>query len=352
MRVADDRAARLLLAPLVACLLTACVTLPGRVASELQEAQAEESNPFRPADTPALASEAAPAAVERERTFDASTLTLESGQIVVSETGDALSLFFSLFTEDFAPWVHAGILAIEDGVAYVYDANGTMLPIPGLPPTATVAGGVRRVPLERFVRGKRVIGFYAPAPGIDRAKLVAFAREHHARGTPFDSYFDADDKSALYCTEFVALGIETAGAVPIIGSPMRDNVSLAKTRGWLRVHAHRLILAGQLLDSAREVAIWSPRWSRAQVEAYFAAKKEVHRRFELDARIGHVFGWNGLTLQMRPAVRAFFEASLAAAAIADTTETSLADVRRTVARTAATWFRPTPHAAQLPLAAY
>ena len=270
-------------APLVACLLTACVTLPGRVVSELQEARAEEWNPFRTASAYAAASEPAPAAKERE--FDASTLPLESGQIVVSETGDALSLFFSLFTEDFAPWVHAGILAIEDGVAYVYDANGTMLPIPGLPPTATVGGGVRRVSLARFVRGKRVVGFYTPTHGVDRAKLVAFAREHHARGTPFDSYFDADDKTALYCTEFVALGLEVAGAAPIIGSPMRDNVSLAKTREWLRVHAHRLILAGQLLDSAQEVAIWSPRWSRAQVEAYFAVKRELLFLFNVRSRL-------------------------------------------------------------------
>jgi hypothetical protein len=276
-----------------------------------------------------------------DRTFDAGVLPLASGQIVVSETGDATSLFFSLFTENYAPWVHAGILAIEDGVAFVYDATGTLFPIPGVPPTSTVGGSVRRVALTRFVRGKRVVGFYAPGAGIDAVKLVAFARGHYARGTPFDAYFDADDSSALYCTEFVALGLQAAGAPAIQGSPMRANASLATTRNWLRIRARRLILAGQLLESAREVVIWSPDLERTQIEAYFAAKRELHRRFGAAARLGHLFRWTGFTLALRDEVRRFVDASLAAGAGHADDDESRIVVQRTVAALAQRYFSST-----------
>lgn len=288
-----------------ACLLSACVTLPERVANELRPA-ARSAN-----DAVAVV----PSEVERARgpvaSFDPAVFPIASGQIVVSETGDAMSLFFSLFTEDYAPWVHAGILAIEDGEPVVYDATGTLFPLPGLAPTTLVAGRVRRVALARFVRGKRVVGFYAPAD-VDTAKLLAFARLHHARGTPFDSYFDAEDSSALYCTEFVALALQAAGAAAIGGSPMRDNASLAVARGWLRIRAPRLILAGQLLQNAQEVAIWSADLSRAQVDAYFAAKRELHRRFVPASRLGDLFRWTGFTLALRDEVRRFVDARLAA----------------------------------------
>jgi len=323
---------------LAACLLAACVTLPARVADELA---------LDEADTARFG--AAPGAIERrasaarpDRRFDASALPLASGQIVVSETGDALSLFFSLFTQDFAPWVHAGILAIEDGVPYVYDATGTVWPIPGVRPTAMVGGGVRRVALARFVRGKRVVGFYTPAPEVDTTALVGFARMHHARGTPFDPYFDAGDASALYCTEFVALGLQAAGAPVIVGAPMRENTSLAATLDWLQIRARRLILAGQLLRAAHEVAIWSPDLSRAQVEAYFAAKRELHQRFGVNARLGHLFRWTGFTLALRDEVRVFFAAAFATGAALESDGAALVDVRRAVAALAEGQLRNAP----------
>lgn len=287
-----------------ACLLSACVTLPERVANELRPAarRADDSFALAPID---VGRPQGPPAV-----FDPAALPLASGQIVVSETGDAMSLFFSLFTEDYAPWVHAGILALEDGEPVVYDATGTLFPLPGLAPTRLVGGRVRRVTLERFVRGKRVVGFYAPA-GVDTATLVAFARLHHARGTPFDPYFDAQDSSAFYCTEFVALALRAAGAAAIDGSPMRGNTSLAVARDWLHIRAPRLILAGQLLRNAHEVAIWSTDLSRVQVDAYFAAKRELHRRFGPASRLGDLFRWTGFTLALRDDVRRFVDARLA-----------------------------------------
>ncbi|HYS13611.1 MAG TPA: hypothetical protein VEN28_09895 [Burkholderiaceae bacterium] len=330
-----------LVALLGACLLAACVTLPARVAGELALDDADAPR-FGSAPGAPATIELRAGAPQQERRFDPSALPLASGQIVVSETGDAMSLFFSLFTEDFAPWVHAGILAIEDGAPYVYDATGTVWPIPGVRPTAVVGGGVRRVALTRFMRGKRVVGFYAPAPEVDTAALVDFARMHHARGTPFDQYFDAGDASAFYCTEFVALGLQAAGAPAIVGARMRENASLVTALDWLQIRARRLILAGQLLRSAREVAIWSPDLSRAQVEAYFAAKRELQQRFGANARLGRLLRWTGFTLALRDEVRVFFADAFAVGAALESKGAAPLDVQRAVAALAESHLRRPP----------
>src|SRR5262245_54174479 len=112
-------------ASLGALLLAACVTLPPDVVAELQPPRSGEDDPFDAVERGASARVDAPAA---RKAFDVAAFPLASGQIVVSETGSALSLFFSLFTVDYARWVHAGIVAIEDGEVFVYDANGTPWP--------------------------------------------------------------------------------------------------------------------------------------------------------------------------------------------------------------------------------
>ena len=290
--------------------LAGCVTLPDRVAFELR-APAEHEQHLFGGDAAHATAHAQPK--REQRPFDASVFPLAHGQIIVSETGGAMSLFYSLFAVDYAPWVHAGVVAIESGEAVIYDATGTFFPIPGFAPTATVTGAVRRVSVERFARGKRIVGLYALPPSADRERLVAFAREHYRRGTPFDSYFDTDDATALYCTELVALALKAAGVAAIEPTPIRDNASLTAARDWLRLRSRSVYLAGNLIGAANEVARWSADLSPPQIDAYFALKQELHRRFDAGARLGHLFQWSGSALRLRASVRTLVDSVLASA---------------------------------------
>ena len=300
--------------------LAACVTLPDSVAAELRLREPSERASYGTvasagidADTPERAVRA-PATRPRHE-IDATSLPLAHGQIVVSEAGGAMSLFFSLFAVDDTPWVHAGIVAVENGQTVVYEANGSFFPVPGLAPTATISGAVRRVGIERFVAGKRIVGLYAPAPHVDRERMVAFARAQWKRGAPFDPYFDTDDTNALYCTELVALALAAGGAPPEATAMRSANPSLAVARRWLGLRSDRVYLAGRLVATAQEVGRWSADLSGAQIDAYFAARHALHARFADDVRLGEVFLWSGGGLRMRETVQRFVDDALALVAV-------------------------------------
>ena len=95
--------------------------------------------------------------------------------------------------------------------------------------------------------------------------------------------------------------------------PVREHASLAIARDWLRLRSRTVYLAGQLVDPARELARWSADLSPAQTDAYFAAKRELHRRFDSQARLGHLFRWGGTAVRLRENVQHFVDAALAAA---------------------------------------
>ena len=93
-----------------------------------------------------------------ERQPDESTvlfrgIPVRTGQIVASEQGSPQSIFLSLLVADNYPFVHTGILAVEDGVPMLYEANGKIQPaLGGGPPTRHIGGGLRRVTLRASSR--------------------------------------------------------------------------------------------------------------------------------------------------------------------------------------------------------
>ena len=75
------------------------------------------------------------------------------------------------------------------------------------------------------------------------------------------------------------------------------------------VHAPAIVTAGSLTEGAERVALISRRLSAREVQAYFAAKRELHRRFTDDQKLGNIWYWSWRGLQLRPQVEAFLEAS-------------------------------------------
>ena len=232
-------------------------------------------------------------------------LPLSSGQVIVSERGSADSLLVSLLTEEYRPFVHSGLIVIDEQRPFVYEAVGSVGPHLTGPPTDAIKGHIRRVPLDAYLARHAFVAIYEPPPTVDRAAVATYARTQLQQRTPFDPYFDSSDDRALYCTEFVAHGLEAGGMEPVAGSPVRDNPSLGVVRAWLKIRAPTIILAGSLVSDERRVALMSHRFSPAQVEAYFALKGELHRRFTADQKLGNVFARAPGGVKLRPSVAGF-----------------------------------------------
>lgn len=238
-------------------------------------------------------------------------LPLANGQIVVSESGGALSLLFMLSESDFVPYVHAGVLAYERDEFYVYHAVGTMKPSFGGAPTDAVRGGVRRDPLDHYLRRYRIVAIYDPPPAADPARVAVYAQDAYARGVPFDAHFDPHDAGKLYCTELVAAALEAAGAEPIPRRPRRAHASLAAVFDWLKMRATELISPRDLMHPERLAALVSRDYSPREIEIHQATRAELHRRFTDDQRLGHVFEWRGTQLRLRASVVEFERAARA-----------------------------------------
>lgn len=231
-------------------------------------------------------------------------IPLHSGQIVASEQGSPQSLFLSLLVADPYPWVHTGILAIEDGIPWLYESQGQVRPSLSGPPNRNIGGGVRRVLLESFIGRQRFVGIYEPQVGVDAARVAGYAQQRYQDGTPFDAYFDLQDSSKVYCGEFTTLALEAGGAPARHLSTFSLNRSVRVVTDWLEIQSGTIVPAGAVVADAGRVALLSSRHTRAQIDAYFALKDELHRRFTLDQKLGNVLSFSPITmLDFRPEVR-------------------------------------------------
>ncbi|MBC8026405.1 MAG: hypothetical protein H7Y89_10460 [Steroidobacteraceae bacterium] len=232
---------------------------------------------------------------------------VREGQIAVIERPSATSVLLSFVAQRYEPFIHAGLVVFDDGEPYVYEAMGVFKPHLTGRPTRGMGGGVRRVKLAAFLARDGIVALYEPEAGVDRAAAAAFARTNRAARTPFDDTFDARDARRFYCVEFVARALEAGGAAPVAGVELSSNRSMRVVLDWLEIHSPTILLAGELLEENRRVLLAERRRTRAQIEAYFERKRELHRRFTADQRLGNVLDWRGLTLKLRPRVREFLD---------------------------------------------
>ena len=236
-------------------------------------------------------------------------LPLRSGDFIVSDEGEAETLLFSLIGDAHSSFVHSGIVSIERGRPYVYEAYATVHPFGQQPPTDTARGGIQRVTLEHYLQRQRISAVFTASDNIDRTKVVSFAQARYRDGTAFDPYFNWLDHDALYCTEFVALALHEGGASLPVTTTIRRNPSLQVALDWLKVAAKDLVTADALTVGAQRVALISRRDSPIQIAAYFAAKRELHARFTADQKLGNIWRWTWRGLALQPQVAAFIDAA-------------------------------------------
>ena len=235
-------------------------------------------------------------------------LPLRTGQIIISESPGAYSFFFSLVPSRYCYFTHAATIVMEDGKPFVYDIAGDYKPTFADRPTDAIKGTVRRIPFWDYCQPNLYAEIYDPLPTIDTKKLVAFIHDHYKRETPFDPYFRFDEHEALYCSEFVYLAQVAAGAKAVEFVPAKQNPSLQRVLTWLGVPTDEALPAFLFVEQDREaryrgaVGLLA---SRTTAICYFEAKREIHRRFTDDQRLGTVFTLDGYTIGLRPDIEHF-----------------------------------------------
>jgi hypothetical protein len=234
------------------------------------------------------------------------------GQVVASEQGSAQGLLLSLFAAEPHLYVHTGLVAHEGDEVVVYETQGQLRAEIGGTPASRISGGVRRVAWNDFAKAQRFIAVFDPPPGVDADRAVAYARAR--LGAPFDALFDARDDTRLYCTELTARALSAGGWGP---EPVAfsANPSLQVVISWMGIEAPELYSPASIVGPLTQVAIFSRYHSPRQLNAYFAAKLEIYRRFTADQRIGNVIDYSQFTgLRLRQPVQDFLAAVNAAAA--------------------------------------
>lgn len=233
------------------------------------------------------------------------TAQLRNGYILTTESSAPLHLPTMLGSDRFAPTIHLGVVEVTPAGIYVYDTTATFGKyfIGGRSPSDTMEGSVRRLSLADFVDYAQVFNIYSPPAAIDGNQMVHFLREHWINKTPFDPYFNLDDRSALYCSELVAMSMEYAGGPRIIPAGMRNNPSLDVMRRWMKISTPRFLFPYQFTAPRNWIGTISVEYSRQAIIIDRLVKYELYQRFTSDQKIGNIIQLDGTNLIIRKPIQ-------------------------------------------------
>lgn len=234
-------------------------------------------------------------------------LSIKSGQLVLTESPDATSYVFVLIPKKFYAFTHVAVISVEDGEPWVYDVTGEVKTFPLKKRLMdNVTGKMYRRRLFEYVAPNLYAEIYDPPAGADGEKIAAFVRQKYAEGVEFDSYFDSHDHSKLFCSELAAMAIESAGGPAMGVEESNPNPSVVEGMKWLGVPPGEALPAGRFADPARYVGALGQFPTRTAAWSYFEAKRELHRRFTMDQRMGFLLSVDGSgRIDVRPEISAF-----------------------------------------------
>jgi len=216
-------------------------------------------------------------------------MPIRTGQLILSEAPGPYSFFFALVPQDFYRFTHAAVIVVEDGEPWVYDVSGRYKPGIDDRPTDGIVGGLRKQKLMDYCRPNLYAEVYDPPAGVDGEKVAAWLRAKAETGVEFDAYFRHDEKERLYCTEFVDEALKAGGAKPVSLVPTTSNPSMRLTMDYLAVPPSTCLPAAAFSAPERYRAAIGIFGSRTAAQGYFEAKREVHRRFTRDQKLGNLF---------------------------------------------------------------
>ena len=236
-------------------------------------------------------------------------LPLETGYLIVSESNLESDYLFTLAPEIFTPYTHIGIISVEKTGAYVLEVKAYYsMGFGNKPPTDTLKGSVSKTPLAQYIANYEIVSVFAPPPSLNKSALMTYARQQLANRTPYDAYFDADNSVTLYCSEYVANALQSAGYRGNV-APRRTirNQSVLNVLTWMKVKANFFITTKDLLLGHTWVGTRSQKHSRSDILINRAVKYDFYRRFTQDQKVGNILSWSLLGLKFMPEAKAFME---------------------------------------------
>lgn len=324
-----------LVATIVMATLAGCASMPADIAYELTTPRAFESNHFISAKNGLQVGLASHEGQSTDEVF--SHVALSSGQIVLTEDFTPMSMFETIGVQQYLPYTHAGFLVIEDGVPFVYSMQSYETDVSKFGTIDGMRGGMDRTSLKDVINSRILVSIFDPPPEANRAKLLAYIKKIYEQHVPFDPFFDSDDHSRLYCSEFIAVALEQANARTPQPVPLSNNSSLAVAFRWLKFHDARVLAPGLFADSARHVATFSNSLDPKQVVAYFAIKRELYQRFTSDQRVGALIEIHSNSIvNFPPSIKQFLSQGLLMARFAKTSDPE--QIAEMVHRFASTYF--------------
>ncbi|MDF1663694.1 MAG: hypothetical protein P1V97_18135 [Planctomycetota bacterium] len=240
-------------------------------------------------------------------------LSVQSGQIILSEAQGPLSYFMNLVPNRFYKFTHAGLIVVEDDGPVVYHLTGELSAEKALSaqaPTNAISGTVRRESLEQYCKDSLYVEVFEAPPETDIAKTTQYVQDAYKNKVPFDPYFNHKDQNKLYCTQFISLALQAGGndADPL--TPVNTNPSLRKVLDWLEIPPDRLLPAGALARPEASVGILGTFSNEESAAAYFYAKEIIYKRFTAEQKIGNLFSLDGFDLKLRKKLDLFIRESI------------------------------------------
>lgn len=247
--------------------------------------------------TPPLYNLGAPASVTNVQKDPLTELKtrVRTGDIIVGNDLTAISLFMNLATEKPFYYGHSGIVVIESGVPFVYEALGAFnLKAPGQTIFHKIKGGIYKHTLDEFTSRYYETGvFRLPVP--ERNDLTANAIFLLLQNDiEFDAFFDPSTKE-MCCTEWtraVLQGIGYSEELPLV--TRSKNLSVQRAMDALDLKATSYLTADALLQhpGIQPVATVSRLPSLEMRNAMKAAFFYLHERFTTEDNLTKYFTYD------------------------------------------------------------
>ena len=171
-------------------------------------------------------------------------------------------------------------------------------------------GSVRRTELSKYLARQTVSAIYSPPAQARQQVIAQFARKSYLNKVSYDGYYNAADRSRMYCSEFVVGALESAGSDPVPLRQRSPNPSLEVFYDWMKIRDSSFYFVHDLIANGHQLALVSKTLSSQQITTYFELRRELFRRFTPDQKLGNIVRWTGLGVAYRPKVANFMQRGL------------------------------------------
>jgi hypothetical protein len=173
--------------------------------------------------------------LRRQRELTRRTSACQDGDLVFRYGNGFWSPYFRDASPVHKRFSHAGVIVFRNGLPWVMHAEANSL---------TGVGKAHMVTLEEYLAEASDYAFFRlDAPRILRARIAAVAVSY--TGRPFDTSFDTQEASKLYCSELVMHAVNEGCGHPVIRPSVIRGISIVTIDDCYRdPHVKEIMVSG------------------------------------------------------------------------------------------------------------